>query len=918
MRFNVIWNETVLRDLVWCFCFALAFTGVAKPGATSDSKLVGNRNFFHLQKTGGTWWLVDPNGAEMVSLGINHIAPHFLLSDDYRAENIETYGVDLVTATGLPNLRGEAVKVFQAASMELVRSWGFNTLGKHNPVPQTQMPWLASFRPAPIDGWRNNKKDYPDPFDPETERLVEAKAREWAQAHGQDRLIIGIAMNDMPRWRSSPQQIHPWIRKLMRRHAGTPGKRAWVNFLKTRYSSPQIAANVYGSNAMTWQDIEGQSAWGRPNDPQRAFRDELAFLPMVADRWYELTTEALRRQAPNHLIFGDKIIVPEDMPEWLEPIVARHFDVLCLQWFGRADVQIEKLESLHLETGKPILMADSSFAHPNERVPNPKGFPVSSQDAVGEEYYRYLQAIISKPYIVGWHHCGFMEGSPELSTLHALAARQNGFLRPDGTVYDEVGRVKEANSKAFAWHSGIAPTTEATSANNEAPESLPTRPQDVKTKSPKTEPDTPENRDEKFSPDDSSVVADPHRRRCRSSEKKGYKLTEIDHNVFELRAKKSRRGAKGLAMKPVSWIVTDEGVVVIDPGAPRSATLARKAIRKITDQPIRYIIYTHHHMTQLRGATILMEDDTTIVAHENLILELDLKQRLDDYYDRLNNIQFDMSASPSATVPYPDITYADQISLDLGETVVELRHVVGEADDYTVVSLPHQKIVWTADLAGRGMPMLASPMKRVRDEVKWKLALQEILSLEPEVLLRSVGPPICDPTEIEANLDVLIKFFDFIHVAVTDELNRGASVEEAVARIKLPATLEASGYLEERYGTLEFAIRGLYHRYSGWFDQNGSHIRPAPRRDTARSFKEAMGGEEAVLARARSIAAGGDVQLALEYLDLLIDANGSKAARLEKSRMLLELSDAPGQNQIITNMYRRLATMEREKAQAPE
>ena len=75
--------------------------------------------------------------------------------------------------------------------------------------------------------------------------------------------------------------------------------------------------------------------------------------------------------------------------------------------------------------------------------------------------------------------------------------------------------------------------------------------------------------------------------------------------MFELRAEKGRHGPKGLAMKPVSWIVTDEGVVVIDPGAPRSAALAKEAIRELTDQPIKYIIYTHHHMTQLRGASVL-------------------------------------------------------------------------------------------------------------------------------------------------------------------------------------------------------------------------------------------------------------------------------------------------------------------------
>ena len=304
--------------MVWFLFIAILFPAVTESAGTSDSVFVGEEGFFRLHKTNRQWWLADPSDGDMVSLGINHIAPHFLLSNDYRAAHIAAYGADLVTANGFPNLQGQAAKKFMAASIDLVRSWGFNTLGKHNPMPQTEMPWLASFRPAPIDGWRGAKKNYPDPFDPETGRLVDTKAREWAQAHAQDRLMIGIAMNDMPKWRSSPQQIHPWVRKLMTRHKGTPGKTAWVEFLKARYADPQAAADVYGSESWSWEDIERQSRWGRPNDPQRALRDELEFLPLIAERWYGLTTRALRRHAPNHLIFGDKIIVPEDLPEWLE------------------------------------------------------------------------------------------------------------------------------------------------------------------------------------------------------------------------------------------------------------------------------------------------------------------------------------------------------------------------------------------------------------------------------------------------------------------------------------------------------------------------------------------------------------------------------------------------------------------------
>src|SRR5262245_40610236 len=51
------------------------------PADPSEPPIVGTPGFFHLERQDGTWWLVDPDGARFVSIGMNHIEPALVLSD---------------------------------------------------------------------------------------------------------------------------------------------------------------------------------------------------------------------------------------------------------------------------------------------------------------------------------------------------------------------------------------------------------------------------------------------------------------------------------------------------------------------------------------------------------------------------------------------------------------------------------------------------------------------------------------------------------------------------------------------------------------------------------------------------------------------------------------------------------------------
>ena len=883
---KIFFTRTIVTLLLLVILFPLCPLNSGAEEKKSSITTIGTEGFFRLLRENDIWWFLKPDGEKFISVGINHIEPVLICSDSNKDLFMEKYGDDLCGPEGWPNYQGNALKQWISDSLHLIQQWGFNTLGLHNPFPQSELPFVTKFAPVKIDGWSGIQRQYMDPFDQKTEQFIDNFARDWCAQRKDNKLILGIALSDMPRWRSSPEEIHEWVQFCMELPAEAPGKQKWVEVLRQNHPDSSSASNAYGIAASSWNDFLVRTSWPVPSQPKKVFKDEQIFLPLIADNWYRILVSTLRKYDPNHLIFGDKFAGRRDLPEWLDPIIQKHFDITYIQWYAYAHKQTPRLRKLYATTGKPILMGDSSFSCPNQNTPKPKGVRVSSQREVGKAYHKYLQSVMTEPYIVGWHYCGFIEGSPDLKKFHPYFSIQNGLLKPDGTPYqDAIDRVIEANREAYSWHTTAHAGLESTLRSW-----FSTLTETVNS----------------FFQDNSS--------RCKSVHLKECVFTTVDNNIFTVGGFK---GKNTIPQKNISWVVTEEGVVVIDTGNKKTALVARQKIREMTDKPIKYIIYTHHHGTQVAGASILRDPETKIIAHEDLVAEFDLYKKFYRYNARRDFIQFNLPFDFNEVKPhdfiYPDITYETEYRFTLGETTFELYHVVGEAPDYTVIFLPGQKVVWSADLTG-GMPLVASPMKRVRNEVKWKNGLEFIKSLKPEILIQSVQPPFCDQTLIVKKLDSMIDYFDFLHESIAREMNNNSSLEETLHSIKLPADMKTNPLLQERYGSLQFNLRGLYHRYSGWFDQNGTHLNPISSKERAQSFIEDMGGDKKVLQQSQELEQNKNYKLALEYLDLLISAETKlKDAHQAKSEILMEMSKHY-KHPITINIYKRLANMERNKA----
>src|SRR5688572_11290898 len=115
------------------------------------------------------------------------------------------------------------------------------------------------------------------------------------------------------------------------------------------------------------------------------------------------------------------------------------------------------------------------------------------------------------------------------------------------------------------------------------------------------------------------------------------------------------------------FIVTNEGVIATDPvgyGRPQGGAQYLAEIRKVTNQPIRYLIYSHHHFDHIAGGQAFKEAGARVVSHRKA------QERL-----RILN-------EPHTVIP--DETFDTSKTIRLGGVTLELTHVGLNHSDSTL------------------------------------------------------------------------------------------------------------------------------------------------------------------------------------------------------------------------------------------
>ena len=302
----------------------------------------------------------------------------------------------------------------------------------------------------------------------------------------------------------------------------------------------------------------------------------------------------------------------------------------------------------------------------------------------------------------------------------------------------------------------------------------------------------------------------------------------------------------------VIYVVTNTSVVVIDSTeSPMTARVCFEAFRKICRLPVAYLIYTHFHGDHTRGANVFCEAKTTIIAHKSLPGELAKVDMLNRYYRRATEIQFGFGSLPrrlenlkrvvfislqreNGYLP-PHVLVNKYYRFTEGGVVFELYHAPGETLDQLIVWLPQERTLLSADLFYRGFPMLSSPMKPDRPVLSWAESLERMRRFRPECLVPSHGKPIRGRAVVDVLLRNYAQAIRHVHDQTVKRINAGQSLEQIRQEVRLPIRLARLPYLAQTYGTVRWAVNGIYRQYTGWYVFNPVELRPSPKmmRDAA-------------------------------------------------------------------------------------
>lgn len=127
------------------------------------------------------------------------------------------------------------------------------------------------------------------------------------------------------------------------------------------------------------------------------------------------------------------------------------------------------------------------------------------------------------------------------------------------------------------------------------------------------------------------------------------------------------------------FMVTDEGVIATDPISPEAAVEYRAAIASVTDQPVKYIVYSHAHWDHARGGQIFQQEGATFIAQERCVQNI--------------------AESPNPDIINPDITFDTTYKVKLGGVSLDLYYFGPSHGTCLIVMIPRpHNMIYTVDL----------------------------------------------------------------------------------------------------------------------------------------------------------------------------------------------------------------------------
>jgi cyclase len=243
---------------------------------------------------------------------------------------------------------------------------------------------------------------------------------------------------------------------------------------------------------------------------------------------------------------------------------------------------------------------------------------------------------------------------------------------------------------------------------------------------------------------------------------------------------------------------------------PRLARSLKRAVKRATPVPPRYVFQTHHHIDHIGGTSVFMPCDViaTEKAREEIVRTGLPVERFAQFMPKFaKDFELVQLAVPNVAFERTLTLYSDQRRVDLLH--LGAGHTVGDAVAY----LPEEKVLYAGDLAF----FFVTPLGFQGHIGNWIKIVDELLTMDVDAIVPGHGP-----VGGKEELRDMQAYLALVHAEARKRFDGGLSAEDAANDIDVG---EFADWAEpERIG---FNVARCYQEFAGEISPENVSALPA-------------------------------------------------------------------------------------------
>jgi len=203
------------------------------------SPVFAQEGYFRVEARNGTWWIIDPSGAPMISAGVDNMSYE---SDQIKGTSQHPY------AEALDHIYPDR-NAWGLEALARIRLWGFNTIGawSDSQLWTHAVPYTVILDFAARAGGNWQKGIPADYYDPRFEETANHLAGEICQPRRFDHTLLGYFSDNELRWGADWRGKETMLEMYLKLPASAAGHQKAIEFLQEKLRQSKNNSDFFES-----------------------------------------------------------------------------------------------------------------------------------------------------------------------------------------------------------------------------------------------------------------------------------------------------------------------------------------------------------------------------------------------------------------------------------------------------------------------------------------------------------------------------------------------------------------------------------------------------------------------------------------------------------------------------------------------